>query len=415
MTGIRTSSRFSGQRGATLLIVIGIAGALAVMAATLIFVVGNMMANTADSRMREKAATVGEAAMDGQMYALALAWPRAATPTPAPTLNADLIRSQFPTDEFPNTTGDFVSAVYYDDADTNGDGKIDVNDAHWDSNGNRFMFVEAQGKVGDRETRFQAKVERTFVDTTFPHGIAVYDGGGMDTNGGGNNPKITIYNSGGWDVSGYVNGVPSDPEVFQSTINAVYPNIPELHELLPDATIRQIIAMAQGMAGGSNSGTQYYDCTSSNPNGPDEVPTNAEMQGVCVMRVPDGTTVQIGGGVNMAQGPHAVPQASDEPGILIILGPEPVPPAAADTNTGPLIRIDMANNDRFYGVFITDGQLNFAHGTPAFFGMAVFKSYMDMRGTADIKYDDSAISKLMDKWTLSVRLVPNTWREIRPN
>jgi hypothetical protein len=51
---------------------------------------------------------------------------------------------------------------------------------------------------------------------------------------------------------------------------------------------------------------------------------------------------------------------------------------------------------------------------PAFFGMAIFKSYMDMRGTADIKYDDSAITKLLDRWTLSVRLVPNTWREIHP-
>ena len=74
----------------------------------------------------------------------------------------------------------------------------------------------------------------------------------------------------------------------------------------------------------------------------------------------------------------------------------------------------MANNDRFYGVFLTDGQLDFAHGTPAFFGMAVFKSYMDMRGTADINYDDSAITKLTDRWTLSVVLVPNTWREIHP-
>ena len=75
----------------------------------------------------------------------------------------------------------------------------------------------------------------------------------------------------------------------------------------------------------------------------------------------------------------------------------------------------MANNDRFYGVFYTDGQLDFAHGTPAFFGMVIFKSFMDMRGTADIKYDDSAISKLADRWTLTVRLVPNTWREIHPN
>ena len=95
------------------------------------------------------------------------------------------LRAQFSTTEFPNTTGDFVGAVYYDDSDTNGDGHIDITDAHWDANGNRRMYIEAQGKVNGRATRFQALVERTFVDTTFPHGIAVYDGGAMDSNGGG--------------------------------------------------------------------------------------------------------------------------------------------------------------------------------------------------------------------------------------
>jgi hypothetical protein len=404
--------RLGSQRGATLLIILGIAAALAVMTATLVVVIVNMQANTNDSRTREKAATVGEAAMDAQMYALARNWPRVANPLPAPNLDIARLRAQFPASEFPNKTGDFVGAVYYDDSDTNGDHVVDLNDAHWDANNNRRMYIQAQGKINGRATRFQALVERTFVDTTFPRGIAVYDGGAMDSNGGGNNPKITIYNDGGLPgVSGYVNGVIANPEVFQNTIDVVSPGIPPLSDLLPDALIQQVIAMAQSVPGSSNAGNQYYDCTSANPKGPDTVPGNAGMQGICVIRVNDGTTVNLTGGINMAQGPHAVPAASDLPGILVILGPEPEPPGA---NTGPLIKIDMANNDKFYGVFFTDGQLNFAHGTPAFFGMTVFKSYMDMRGTADIKYDDSAITKLSDRWTLSVILVPNTWREIHP-
>lgn len=407
-------SRLGGQRGATLLIIIGIAAALAVMTASLVIVIGNMQANTADSRTREKAATVGEAAMDAQMYALALNWPKVATPSPVPSLDTAQLRVQFPTDEFPNTTGDFVGAVYYDDSDTNADGLVDVNDAHWDANGNRRMYVEAQGRVNGRATRFQALVERTFVDTTFPHGIAIYDGGGMDSSGGGTNPKITVYDDGGYPVSSYVNGIIQDPAVFQNTIDVTDSSVgvvPPLSYLLPDSTIQQVIAMAKSLDGASNGGSQYYDCTSANPNGPDSLPNNANMQGVCVIRVPDGTPVQLQGGINMAEGPNAVPTAADQPGILFVLGPEPEPPG---TNTGPLIRIDMANNDRFYGVFLTDGQLNFAHGTPAFFGMAVFRSYMDMRGTVDIHYDDSAITKLTERWTLSVKLVPNTWREIQP-
>jgi len=394
-------SRLTSQSGATLLIIIGIGAALAVMTASLVMVIGNMQANTADSRTREKAATVGEAAMDAQMYALALNWPKVAAPNPVPTLDASLVRTQFPTNEFPNSTNDLVGAVYYDNSDTNNDTKVDISDAHWDANGDSRMYVEAQGKVGRRSTRFQALVERTFVNTTFPHGIAVYDGGAMDSNGGGNNPKITIYNSGGYSVSGYVGGAIGAPEVFENTIHVTSPNIPQLKSLLPEALIGQIIALAKGMF-------RYYDVTQGA-----QMP--ADMSGICVIRVADGTTVQLSGGINMAQGPSAVPQPADQPGILLILGPEPNAGDPIDTNTGPHIKIDMANNDRFYGVFYTDGQLDFAHGTPAFFGMVVFKSYMDMRGTADIKYDDSAISKLADRWTLTVRLVPNTWREIHPN
>ena len=399
--------RLGSQSGATLLIIIGIVAALAVMTASLVFVVANMQANTADSRTREKAATVGEAAMDAQMYALALSWPKSVSPSPVPTLDTARLRAQFPADEFPNTTGDLVNAVYYDDSDTNGDGQVDSHDAPWDANGNYLMYVESQGKVGDRATRFQALVERTFVDTTFPHGIAVYDGGSLSSNGQGNNPKITIYDSGGYDVSGYVNGTigtsgnDRDREVFESTISVIDPTtvaaVPPLSDLLPDSTIQQVIAMAKGMG-------RYYDVA-----GGDDMPH--DMSGVCVIRVPDGTTVNLSGGINMNDGPHAVPSASDEPGILLILGPEPEPPG---TNTGPLIKINMQGNDRFYGVFYTDGQLDFAHGTPAFFGMTVFRSYVDMRGTCDIRYDDSAITKLTDRWTLSVKLVPNTWREIHP-
>lgn len=407
--------RFGSQRGATLLIVVGIIAALSVMGVALVMAITNMQANTKDSRTRDKAATVGEAAMDAQMYALALHWPKSSTSTPA-TLDTSTLHAQFPASEFPNSTGDLFGTVYFDDSDTNGDGDIDADDAHYDANGNHRLYVESQGKVNNRATRFQALVERTFFDTTFPRGIAVYDGGPMDSNGGGNNPKITIYYKPDDlpGVSGYVNGTIGAPEVFDDTIAVTTPPdpVPPLSDLLPDSIITQVIALAQALPGNSNADTRYYDCTSNNPNGPDTIPSNADMQGICVIRVPDGTAVDLSGGINMDEGPLAVPQADDEPGILLILGPEPEP---AGTNTGPHITINMANNDRFYGVFLTDGQLNFAHGTPAFFGMSIFKSYMDMRGTADFRYDDSAITKLFDSATLSVVLVPNTWREIHPH
>ena len=385
-------TRLRSERGATLLIIIGIAAALAVMTATLVFVVGNMQANTADSRTREKAATVGEAAMDGQMYALAVNWPKACA-EPRTDAGYPRLRAQFSPAEFPNTTGNFVGAVYYDDSDTNGDGQSSTSPTLTGiANGNRRMYIEAQGKVNGRATRFQALVERRFVDTTFPHGIAVYDGGAMDSNGGGNNPKITVYNDGGYPVSGYVNGTIAAPDVFDtSAIAVVSPTVPPLSDLIPDSLLQQVIAMAQNTTGGSNSGSQYYDCTSGNPV---QMPGNAGMQGICVIRVNDGTTVNLSGGINMADGPYAVPAATDQPGILMILGPEPEP---AGTNTGPLIKIDIGGNDKFYGVLYTNGQLNFAHGTPSFFGMTSSRLHRTCAARPTSSYDDSAITKLFTK------------------
>ena len=404
----RSSPR--NQSGATLLIVVGIIAALTVMTASLVFVIGNMQANTSDSRQREKAATVGEAAVDAQMYALARAWPKTATPTAIPTIDPGRLRDQFPEDEFPNSTGDFVAAVYYDNSDTDGDELVTAADAQWDANGDRRMYVEAQANVNGRRTRFQALVERLFVEAPFPHGIAVYDGGALDANAGNNNggpgqgtnPKISVHYDGGWDVSGYVNGALTPPEVFDlASIAVTSPNAPPLNQLIPDSTISQVIAAAKSLG-------RYYDVAGGNATIP------ADKSGYCVIRVEDYATVDLTGGINMASGPNAIPAAADWPGVLLVLGPEPPEGEPITTNTGPHIKINMANNDRFYGVFYTDGQLDFAHGTPAFYGMAVFKSYMDMRGTCDIHYDDSAITKLMDRETLSVRLVANTWRELHP-
>ena len=185
------SGRRSGGRGSTMLIVVGVVAALAVMSATLVVVVGNMQANTADTRTRDKAAGVAEAAMDAQMFALARNWPQVATPSPVPTMDAATVRTQFSVDDFPAPqSGSFTSAAYYDNSDTNGDNVVDTSDAAWDANGDNLMYVEGQGRVQNRGARFQALVERTFISTWFPQGLAVWDGGDLDSNGAGGQIRV---------------------------------------------------------------------------------------------------------------------------------------------------------------------------------------------------------------------------------
>jgi hypothetical protein len=368
------------QRGASLIMLIGIVAALAILAATLVTFIGNVQSNTADQRVRDKAAGVSEAAVDGMMYQMSLNWPNDASTQPV--LDATTVRSQFSTTEYPNPpVGSLVSAVYYDNSDTNGDGNVNRLDAHYDANGDNLMYVEGQGMVGARSVRIQALVRRTFVDLMFRRGVAVYTGANLTSNGLGNNPKITIEDQGGLkSVTGYVAGALENPSVFQSTITQVTGGVvPPLSSILPDSVVLQVIALAK------NIGT-YYDLTAGA-----QMPT--DISGVKVIKVADGTTVNLGNNdpINSAA----------SPGILFILG-------------GNNVVIDMGGNATFWGVMYTEGTFQSSHGTPSIHGMLICKSNLDMKGTPNVYYNDSAIAKLANKWTLAVQIVANTWREISP-
>lgn len=371
------------QRGASLIMLIGIVAALAILAATLVTFIGNVQSNTADQRVRDKTAGVSEAAVDGMMYQMSLkdSWPTDASIQPV--LDATTIRSQFSsTMEYPNPrVGAFVSAVYYDNSDTNNDGKVNRLDAHYDANSDNLMYVEGQGMVGDRSVRIQALVRRTFVDTTFPRGVAVYTGANLLSNGGGNNPKITIEDQGGLpSVTGYVAGTLENASVFQGTITQVTGGaVPSLSSILPDSVVLQVIALAK------NIGT-YYDLTAGA-----QMPT--DLSGVKVIKVADGATVSLGNNNDI--------NSNTSPGILFILG-------------GNNVVIDMGGNSTFWGVMYTEGTFESSHGTPSIHGMLICKSSDDMRGTPNLYYNDSAIVKLKNVWTLAVQVVANTWREISP-
>jgi hypothetical protein len=374
--------RLRNQTGASIIMLIGIVAALAVAAATLVVFSGNVQSNTADQRVRDKSAGVAEAAVDGMIYQMSLTWPK--TASTQPVLDATTIRSQFPATEYPGPkTGAFVGAVYYDNSDTNSDGKVNSLDAHYDNNNDQLMYVEAQGTVGVRTVRIQALVKQKFAEIKFPKGVAVYVGGNLTSNGGGNNPKITIEDQGSsLKVYGDVGGTIENPSVFEGGATPIIPQVaPPLSSILPDSILAQIVAMAKGM------GT-YYDRTKSPP---DAMPS--DFSGLKVINVADGTSVALGnnGTINSAA----------KPGILLVLG-------------GPNVTLDMGGNAEFWGVLYTDGTFQSAHGTPTIHGMVICKSNLDMKGTPNVMYNESAIVNLSHQWGLSVQVVQNTWREIAP-
>ena len=64
------------QRGATLILLIGVIAALAILAATLVMVTVNAQDRTAADRTKTKAFNAAEAALDKSMYSIGMTWRR---------------------------------------------------------------------------------------------------------------------------------------------------------------------------------------------------------------------------------------------------------------------------------------------------------------------------------------------------
>jgi len=378
------------QEGSVLIMVMGITAALAIMAVGLVFIVTNVSGNTAKERTRTKAFDVSEGALDYAMNTLTVAWPKPGT-TVAPifalstfqTIGQFGVSAQYAAPKA--GLGPFADVQFYDNIVTAGqpDG-INYN-SHIDALGDGKMWLVSSGATGTQKATIQAEVNRINYNTNFPRGIAAYAGGDLTSNGGGNNPKIRIEDQGDApSVVGYVGGNLQAPTVFQSTITPVVgAQVPSLTSLgFGDDLVKQVTALAVSLH-------RYYDTTKPG------VTIPSDMSGVCVIRVADGTTVSLGnnGGINSLA----------NPGILFILGPE--------GGSGNAITLDMGGNQSFYGVLYTDGRFQSSHGTPTVHGMVVCKSSLDMKGTPQILYNDKVIANLADQWTLSVSLLPNTWRQ----
>ena len=115
------------------------------------------------------------------------------------------------------------------------------------------------------------------------------------------------------------------------------------------------------------------------------------MSGLCVINVPAGTFVTLKGDYNSLA----------SPGILVVL-------SSSTSN------VDFGGTGDFYGVVYTSGNVDKGHGVYAVHGMLVAAGGDDMRGTVDLYYNDGCIAKLLQRFSMNIKLVPNTWRELKP-
>lgn len=378
------------QDGAALIMLIGIIAALAILATGLVTLTANVQSNTADVRTRSKAFDVAEGAADFGMNQLAKAWPKAAASAPAfPAAAFAALGSYANSAEYPAPKaglGPFTDVHYYDNiAGTGGQpDSIDYTKEGKDANlgiGDNRMWIVANAATGDRSAKIQAEVQRQVVNTTFPTGIAVWCGGDWSVKGGAG----TIgYDTGqmGATTPLAISVGPIDNKANFVGVTKVYPAQP------PYTTVDSVISpsMKDGIIAYAKTIGRYYDTTKGDP-----MPT--DMSGVCVVVVPNGTDVSLS--------PTSV-NTQDSPGVLMILG-------------GPDVGIGTNGHQEFWGVYFSDGTIGKSAGTQDFHGMVIASQYIDTRGNTSIYYNEASIMNLRNLVTLSVSLVPNTWRELGPN
>lgn len=411
MRGIRD------QRGAALLMVIGVVAALAVLASALVMLTANAQSNTANDRDRAKAFNVAEAAVDVALAKIGKDWPLTSEVTFTAAERTAFL-SRFPASEFANPT---VSITYFDNQDTSLNGVITSADGlpadsySMDANGDGLIYIEAQASAGSKKARIQLEAKRNVFDSKLPRGITVITDGNID----GNNPKPSI----GADPSqgGYM--APDQTTLQILAGGTIYADAPDpavippsnQHSGLGSGVVDGVLSpqVVQGLIiAAQTQGTWYSDIASEQLLGakPLEKPfPDADLVGAPVVVETTDYVKLAGGGVFNGDGVGT----NAPPGFLLVIGPHTMYPDDA-TKTGVSQGIDLAGNGTYYGIVYTDGPL-WGTGTMNIVGMALATGGVNLTGERRIDYNDNVVMNINKVIPVSAQIVPNTWRQIHPH
>lgn len=398
--------RLHSQRGAVLILVIGVVAALAVLAATLVAVTVNAQSGTSKDRKRAKAVNVAEGSIDAALAQMSAGWPATSAQIIDTTALESTVRGLFPTaglDGNPNPpAGQSFDKIYiYDNYDTNGDGKINRFDAPYDSYADGVMIVEVQANVGGSKAGIVTQVTAAKTTLDIRANTALYSVGQVTMDGVNKNKsaigivpgapagtKSDVIAHGGFDADkSYDYGCGSNVFPYRppDSIAAL-----TLEDVIPSATLD---ALQQKCFATKKYPYRYYTSSAE---------AVAAMQtpvlgGVVVVDPPAGQYAQISIRSNET--------SSTSPGILIV-------------TRGKVIEIGQ--NATYYGLIIVrdtppDGTTFDLGGNASIHGMVFVEGAAKLHGTDNILYDPAVADRLRNQTiVLKARMVPNTWRQVMP-
>ncbi len=372
----RSLSSSSGKRGSALILFLGVAAAVSVIAAALVILLINTQHGTTMDRQRTKAFNVAEAALDVSMLKLGRNWPTSATS--ASWFNATEERDftlSFPSAEFPGADPNHPENFF----------RVQLADNvapynPFDANGDGLLFLDAQARVGRTAARVHAQIQVAYEKVNATPGYALWAGGNITPPAGVATVSAEVFPPGTTESS-WRAGNAKVPEIapFGAAymINLGPSDSPDRQAVLSDERIAALKALAQSTG-------RYFTSTSVSA---------SDLSGLCVIQASAGT-VQL---------PQQVYNTEEQPGVLLVLG-------------GATLKL-MGQAEYFGIVYIASrnaDSIDKVGGTPIIHGMLITEGGLKGNGTPDIRYNDNVVRNLNTRFPIGSRVVPGTWRELKP-
>jgi len=385
------------QRGASLILIIGVIAALAIMASALVVLVANVQGNTARDRGRVKAFNVAEGGIDAAQNMLWQQWPTSTSTVQ--DFDTDAFRGLFDTTEFPDPAvgQSFVDVQIRDDVDGN---------AKYDATRNGILVIDSTARVGRSAGRVQVQVQRIPFDLRIRDGVALYSDGLLTLNGVGSSvsgfispfdvmPPATgamVYGQGGLDKSQNVN-FPTDTVKFLTDPSVT------ANDIFPDAIRDELIRLA-------DKNGNRIDASQADKN----FWLKAFTKYPHVVAIKSGSLTVTSADIPMSNNPQWPPPAAGTDKWIFGPGPDEPLPGIIIVENGDLT---FNGNAFFFGILYSmHGFVD--TGTTEVHGMVITKGPATLKGSRNIVYDPNVLANLSKIVPISVRLVPNTWKELRP-
>jgi len=435
------------QKGSTLILVLGIVAALAIMATALVTLTSNVMSNTMTNRVSITAFNACESAINTTMLQLGDSWPDSSakqyTPwslqTPSPSSSPSPIPAfvsamksknvEWPSPK-PTALGPAINVWVYDNIEGGTAGWVSpynaANPPPWDANADALLYVASQACVGERRARVQVEVTKPQDSIDFPRGTDLWCGGNLLDNGSeysDSNLKVTyaappldktatsgpnairayiqgtITATGSTYANHYANLTDYPPVVTTpSTVESGVSVWKSLEEIFSASLVSRIVAKAKA------DGTYYTTAT-----------PPAGMSGFLVIDLTNGGTVTpLPGTVVALQNDnnpeHGAINSVGSPGVILVLGSTyPYPPS-------PNVTVTMTGGTEYFGVMYTTGNFssNASGDSPHIRGAVFVQGNVNFKGKDHFYYNDNCIQALGLVFTLTCKQVTGTWREVKP-